>query len=72
MIRISEVLPLLETIYEQQQAISEHLGKLIETLKTPSEPVEPVLRFMLRPLGDGLDEMRSWMTSDASSENPGK
>lgn len=70
MIHINEVLPVLETIYEQQQAISERLGKLIETLKMPSEPVEPVLRSMLRPLGDGLDEMRSWMTSDASSENP--
>lgn len=69
MIHINEVLPVLETIYEQQQAISERLAKLIETLKMPSEPVEPVLRSMLRPLGDGLDEMRSWMTSDASSEN---
>lgn len=69
MIHINEVLPVLETIYEQQQAISERLVKLIATLKMPSEPVEPVLRSMLRPLGDGLDEMRSWMTSDASSEN---
>lgn len=69
MIHINEVLPVLETIYEQQQAISERLVKLIATLKMPSEPVEPVLRSMLRPLGDGLDEMRSWMISDASSEN---
>lgn len=69
-IHINEVLPVLDNIYEQQKNISKRLESLIKTLKMPSEPVEPTLRFMLKPLGDGLNEMRSWMTSPASSETP--
>lgn len=69
---MKDVLPVLDTIYEQQKTISERLGQLIETLKMPSEPVEPVLELMLKPVTDGLVEMRSLVTSVDASEKRNK
>ena len=71
-ININEVLPVLETIYEQQRAISDRLRKLIETFKREPEPVEPTLRLMLKPLNEGMDEMHQMLspTSPDSLENP--
>lgn len=57
-IHINEVLPLLESILQQQQAISARLAKLIEIFKHEPEPVEPTLRSMLKPLREGMDDMR--------------
>ena len=71
-VRIKDVLLVLTTICEQQQIISERLGRLIETLKMPSEPVEPVLELMLKPVTDGLGEMRSLVTSSDASEKRNK
>ncbi|CAH2902550.1 MAG: hypothetical protein PPHEMADM_4762 [uncultured Paraburkholderia sp.] len=70
-ININEALPVLETIYEQQQAISDRLRKLIETFSEP-EPVEPTLRLMLSPLNEGMDEMHQMLspTSHDSSASP--
>ncbi|WP_321959539.1 hypothetical protein [Burkholderia cenocepacia] len=71
-ININEALPVLATIYEQQQAISDRLRKLIDTFKSEPEPVEPTLRLMLSPLNDGMDEMHHMLspTSSDSSANP--
>ncbi|MCC8518287.1 hypothetical protein AB8807_22295 (plasmid) [Xanthomonas campestris pv. olitorii] len=71
-ININEALPVLETIYEQQRAISDRLRKLIETFKSEPEPVEPTLRLMLKPLNEGMDEMHQMLspTSPDSLENP--
>jgi hypothetical protein len=71
-IHINEALPVLDTIYAQQQAISDRLRKLIETFKSEPEPVEPTLRLMLRPLNEGMDEMHQILspTSNDSSASP--
>ncbi|WLE28547.1 hypothetical protein DVS74_011825 (plasmid) [Xylella fastidiosa subsp. multiplex] len=73
-ININEALPVLKTIYEQQQAISDRLRKLIETFKSEPEPVEPTLRLMLRPLNEGISEMNQMLlpTSEDSSANQRK
>nr|WP_172687574.1 hypothetical protein [Pseudomonas syringae] len=55
---MKEALPLLETILQQQQAISDKLQEIILTLRHEPEPVEPQLRFMLRPLSEGIETMK--------------
>jgi hypothetical protein len=65
-IHINEVLPVLDTILEQQQAISDRLRKLIETFKSEPEPVEPTLRLMLRPLNEGMTEMKETLSPNSS------
>ena len=71
-VHINEVLPVLDTILEQQRSISDRLQKLIETFKREPEPVEPTLRLMLRPLSEGMSELKETLSSnsspDASSE----
>ncbi|MBA5687227.1 hypothetical protein H3H39_09250 [Duganella sp. LX47W] len=57
-ININEVLPLLDAISTQQRDISARLSKLITIFRREPEPVEPVLRSMLKPLREGMDEMR--------------
>jgi hypothetical protein len=57
-IHIDEVFPLLAQISAQQRACSERLQKLIETFRRAPEPVEPTLRLMLKPLREGMDEMK--------------
>lgn len=52
-----EVLPLLESILQQQQVISDKLLELTLTLRHEPEPVEPQLRFMLQPLTEELQQM---------------
>ncbi|WP_238349378.1 hypothetical protein [Pseudomonas putida] len=47
------VLPLLSTILQQQQTISDKLLEIILTLRQEQDPVEPTLRFMLQPLKEG-------------------
>ena len=73
-IHINEVLPVLDTILGQQRAISDRLRKLIETFKREPEPVEPTLRLMLRPLNDGMSEIKNTLSTtsnpEGSSANP--
>jgi hypothetical protein len=57
-IHINEALPVLDTILKQQQDISDKLNALIQTFKREPEPVELVLRSMLQPLNEHLDEMK--------------
>lgn len=57
-IHIDEVLSVLAQISTQQRTCSERLQKLIETFKRAPEPVEPTLRLMLKPLREGMDEMK--------------
>ncbi len=66
-IHINEVLPLLDTISRQQQDISARLAKLIEIFRKEPEPVEPTLRSMLKPLRDGMDDMRETLETPNSS-----
>ncbi len=54
---MKEALPLLETILQQQQVISDKLQEIILTLRHEPEPVEPQLRFMLQPLNEGIEQM---------------
>lgn len=61
-ININEALPVLDTIYTQQQAISDRLRKLIETFRQEPEPVEPTLRLMLKPLNEGMGEMHEMLS----------
>ena len=70
-ININEALTVLETIYEQQRAISDRLRKLIEAFKREPEPVEPTLRLMLKQLNEGMDEIHQMLspTSPDSLEN---
>ena len=56
---MKEVLPLLETILQQQQVISDKLQEIILTLRHEPEPVEPQLRFMLQPLCEGIEQMNN-------------
>lgn len=65
-INISEALPVLETIYEQQLAISDRLRKLSETFKSEPEPVEPTLRLMLKSLNEGMEEMHQMLSQTLS------
>jgi hypothetical protein len=65
-IHINEVLPVLDTILEQQQAISDRLRKLIETFKREPEPVEPTLRLMLKPLNEGMSEMKEVLSPNSN------
>jgi hypothetical protein len=69
-IHINEALPVLDTILQQQQDISNKLNSLIETFKREPEPVEPTLRFMLRPLNERMDEMKQTLlpSSEISAE----
>lgn len=66
-IHINEVLPLLETISRQQKDISARLAKLIEIFRREPEPVEPTLRSMLKPLREGMDDMREALVKPNSS-----
>ncbi|KNH09808.1 hypothetical protein BRCH_04453c [Candidatus Burkholderia brachyanthoides] len=65
---------MLETISEQQLAISDRLHKLIETFKSEPEPVEPTLRLMLSPLDEGMSEMKQMLSPNSgpadSSDSP--
>ncbi|MNE96774.1 hypothetical protein D3C77_355800 [compost metagenome] len=61
-LNISEVLPALALIFEQQVAISDRLQKLVETFKKEPEPVEPTLRSLLTPLNEGIDVMQETLT----------
>lgn len=63
-IDIKEVLPVLEKISRQQRTISERLQKLIDTFKRAPEPVEPTLRLLLKPLREGIDEMKEALQPD--------
>jgi hypothetical protein len=62
-IHISEVLPILEKISTQQHNISGRLGKLIAIFRPEPAPVEPVLRSMLKPLRDGMDDLEETLQS---------
>lgn len=66
-IHINEVLPLLEMISRQQQDISARLAKLIGIFRQEPEPVEPTLRSMLKPLREGMDDMREALVKPNSS-----
>lgn len=66
-IHINEVLPLLETISTQQRDISIRLATLIKIFKHEPEPVEPALRSMLKPLREGMDDMREALVRPNSS-----
>jgi len=57
-IHIDEVFPVLAQISTQQRRCSERLQKLIDTFKRAPEPVEPTLRLMLKPLREGMEEMK--------------
>ena len=64
---LSDVLPLLETILKQQMVISERLKSLIETLKFEPEPVEPTLRALLRPMHNGISDMKEVLSVKGST-----
>lgn len=66
-IHIDEVFPLLAQISTQQRACSDRLQKLIDTFKRAPEPVEPTLRLMLKPLREGMDDMKEVLHP---SQNP--
>jgi hypothetical protein len=68
-IHIDEVFPVLVQISTQQRTCSERLQKLIDTFKRAPEPVEPTLRLMLKPLREGMDEMKEVLHSSQSSSN---
>ena len=72
-IHINEAFPVLDTILEQQRAISDRLRKLVETFKKEPEPIEPTLRLMLKPLDEGMGEMKETLSPtsnlDGSSGN---
>jgi hypothetical protein len=63
-IHIKEVLPLLELISKQQGHISDRLTKLIGALGDEPEPVEPLLRAMLKPVAQDIQEMRTTLTGE--------
>ena len=65
---INEVLPVLDTILQQQQTISDRLRKLIETFKREPEPVEPTLRLMLKPLDEGMSELKQTLSPNSSRD----
>lgn len=66
-IHINEVLPLLETISAQQRDISTRLATLIKIFRNEPEPVEHALRSMLKPLREGMDDMREALVRPNSS-----
>ncbi len=61
-LKLSDVLPLLQTISKQQTTISERLHDLIQTFKVEPEPVEPTLRVLLKPMKDGMTDMEATLT----------
>lgn len=65
-ININEVLPLLDAMSKQQQDISARLSALITIFKREPEPVEPVLRSMLKPLREGMEEMEEILQTPTS------
>ncbi len=65
-IHIDEVFPLLAQISTQQRMCSERLQKLIDTFNRAPEPVEPTLRLMLKPLREGMDDMKEVLRPDPS------
>lgn len=65
-IHINEVLPLLDRISAQQNAISERLAKLITIFKPVPVPVEPTLRSMLMPLREGMDDIEETLQSTSN------
>jgi hypothetical protein len=61
-IHIKEVLPMLDTISKQQASISERLARLIEVFAHEPEPVEPILRTMLKPLKEDIHTLEQTVT----------
>jgi len=70
-IHVKEVLPLLELISKQQGHILERLTKLISALGDEPEPVEPILRAMLRPVAEDIQEMRQTLAAPSPQSSPG-
>ncbi|GGM25760.1 hypothetical protein GCM10009425_40610 [Pseudomonas asuensis] len=68
-ININEVFPLLETIYGQQQTISDKLQELTETFKSVPEPVEPQLRALLAPISEGIAQMNQTLLTTSNQED---
>lgn len=66
-IDIKEALPALRTILEQQEAISERLRTLNEIFTTEYKPVEPVLRSMLKPIREKINQMDSTISKSSRS-----
>jgi len=65
-IQLAELLPLLDTISEQQKRISERLATLIEIFSGAPKPVEPALRTMLKPLREGMAEIDETLLSNSN------
>lgn len=65
-ININEVLPLLDAMSKQQQDISARLSALITIFKHEPEPVEPVLRSMLKPLREAMEEIEEILQTPTS------
>jgi hypothetical protein len=65
-IHIKEVLPMLETISKQQGHILERLARLIKAIGQEPEPVEPVLRSMLKPMSEDIGEMKRTLSPNTS------
>jgi ferritin len=63
------VLPLLSTILQQQQTISDKLLEIILTLRQEQDPVEPTLGFMLQPLKEGMQEMSSMLSPSSNQDS---
>ncbi|HET9644000.1 MAG TPA: hypothetical protein VFP68_11730 [Burkholderiaceae bacterium] len=61
---------MLETILKQQMQISERLTKLIAAFGDEPEPVEPILRSMLKPVTEDICEMREAL-AQSSQTSPG-
>lgn len=66
MIHLDELLPVLEKISTQQQAISGRLQKLIITFRHKPEPVELTLRILLKPLREGIDNIAEILQSTSN------
>lgn len=66
MIHLDELLPVLERISTQQQAISERLQKLITIFRQKPEPVELTLRILLKPLREGIDNIAEILQSTSN------
>lgn len=68
-IHIKEAFPVLDTILEQQRAISDRLRKLVETFKREPEPIAPTLRLMLKPLDEGMSEMKETLSPTSNLDD---
>ena len=64
------ILPILQTISQQQDEALKRMDALIEVLKKERQPIEPILRTLLDPLNTHIDQIKKLVNDETPSTEP--